>query len=344
MKSNNKTCNFIAAFKYLMLVPAVLAVVAIVIGAIFHFNLDYDFKKVSNFTVKFNTTVTDCEYDLLEDSLDLIVKDNGFKDYRIERVGEGAQNGLIVKVPNVDGDLDSKLADLKVVVEDTLLAETDDIESSVVVSTTELTYSLPRNATRLFWFSMLALACVVVFLIGYKWIRYNLMAGLALATSIALEVATLVSCLVAFRIPVSYNFVIPFVVMLFTTIINATLMNNSIKAGLNNETYNKCTNADRVLLATKSNLKGIVIYMSMLVAAVLGLMFFGNATMIYLGISTIVGLIVSAFVSLLINNSLWAFWYKKDKDRVLSRRIDAEKRRLEAKNNKNKQPDEKIVV
>ena len=59
MKSNNKTCNFIAAFKYLMLVPAVLAVVAIVIGAIFHFNLDYDFKKVSNFTVKFNTTVND---------------------------------------------------------------------------------------------------------------------------------------------------------------------------------------------------------------------------------------------------------------------------------------------
>ena len=344
MKLNNKTCNFVSIFKYLMLIPAVLAVVAIVIGAIFHFNLDYDFKRVSNFTVKFNTTVTDCEYDALEESLENIVRDNDFNDYRIERVGEGAQNGLIVKVPNFDGELDAELSELKVVIEDTLLSETDDIESSVVISTTDLTYSLPRNATRLFWFSMLACACIIVFMIGYKWIRYNLMAGLSLATSIALEVVTLVACLVAFRIPVNYNFVIPFVVMIITTIINATLMNNSIKATLNNDSYNKMTNVDRVLIATKSNLTGIIIYMSMLVAGILGLMFFGNASMIYLGIATIVGLVVSAFVSLLINNSLWSFWYNKDRDRVLTRRLDAEKKRIEAKNNKNKQPDEKIVV
>ena len=344
MKSNNKACNFVSIFKYLMLIPAVLAVVAIVIGAIFHFNLDYDFKKVSNFTVKFNTTVTDCEYDALEQTLEVIVRDNDFNDFRIERVGEGAQNGLIVKVPNIDGELDSKLVDLKIVVEDTLLAETEDIESSVVVSTTDLTYSLPRNATRLFWFSMLAVACIVVFMIGYKWIRYNLMAGLSLATSIILEVATLVACIVAFRIPVNYNFAIPFVVMIFTTIINATLMNNTIKSTLNNDTYNKSTNVDRVLIATKSNLKGIIIYMSILVAGILGIIFFGSASLIYLGIATIVGIMVSAFVSLLINNSLWSFWYNKERDRVLTRRIDAEKKRIEAKNNKNKQNDEKIVV
>lgn len=344
MKSNNKACNFVSIFKYLMLIPAVLAVVAIVIGAIFHFNLDYDFKKVSNFTVKFNTTVTDSEYDALEQTLEVIVRDNDFNDFRIERVGEGAQNGLIVKVPNIDGELDSKLADLKIVVEDTLLAETEDIESSVVVSTTDLTYSLPRNATRLFWFSMLAVACIVVFMIGYKWIRYNLMAGLSLATSIILEVATLVACIVAFRIPVNYNFAIPFVVMIFTTIINATLMNNTIKSTLNNDTYNKSTNVDRVLIATKSNLKGIIIYMSILVAGILGIIFFGSASLIYLGIATIVGIMVSAFVSLLINNSLWSFWYNKERDRVLTRRIDAEKKRIEAKNNKNKQNDEKIVV
>ena len=78
MKSNNKSCNFVSLFKYLMLVPAVLALVAIVIGAILHFNLDYDFQKVSNFTVKFNTTVSEAEYDTLEDNLHSIVKDKGF--------------------------------------------------------------------------------------------------------------------------------------------------------------------------------------------------------------------------------------------------------------------------
>ena len=346
MKSNNKSCNFVSLFKYLMLVPAVLALVAIVIGAIFHFNLDYDFQKVSNFTVKFNTTVTDCEYDALEDSLCSMVKDNGFEDYRIERVGEGAQNGLIVKVPNNDGELDVKLADLKVAIEENLLAETDNVESSVVVSTTELTYSLPRNMTRLFWFSILALACIIVFVIGYKWIRYNLMAGLALATTIALEVAMLVSCLIAFRIPVSYNVVVPFVIMVMTTIVNSMLLHNSIKNNLNNESFNKYTNAQRVMVATKETLKGVSIYMITLLVATIGVMFFGNASFIYLSLAIIVGLVVSAFVSLFVNGSLWSFWYRRDKDKVLTYRLNAEKKRLEAKNNKNKkqQEDEKIVV
>jgi preprotein translocase subunit SecF len=84
--------------------------------------------------------------------------------------------------------------------------------------------------------------------------------------------------------------------------------------------------------------------MSILVAGILGIIFFGSASLIYLGIATIVGIMVSAFVSLLINNSLWSFWYNKERDRVLTRRIDAEKKRIEAKNNKNKQNDEKIVV
>lgn len=344
MKSNNKSCNFVSLFKYLMLIPAVLALVAIVIGAIFHFNLDYDFQKVSNFTVKFNTTVTEEEYDALENSLCSIVKDNGFDDYRIERIGDGAQNGLIVKVPNNDGELDGKLAELKVVVEDTLLSETESVESSVVVSTTDLTYSLPRNISRMFWFAMLALACVVVFVIGYNWIRYNLMAGLSLATSIALEVAMLVSCLIVFRIPVNYNFVLPFVVMVVTTIINSVLMNNSIKNNLNNESYNKYTNSQRVMSATKETYKGIAIYMAMILVAVLGIMFFGGASMIYLGLATIVGLLVSAFVSIMVNGSLWSFWYRRDKDKVLTHRLNVEKKRLEAKNNKNKQQDEKIVV
>ena len=134
MKSNNKDYNVVSLFKYLMLIPAILALVAIVIGAIFNFNLDYDFKKVSNFTVKFNTTVTECEYDCLESTLESIVKDQGFNNFRIERVGKGAQNGLIVKVPNVDGELDEKLNDLKVVIEDTLLDDSENIESSVIVT------------------------------------------------------------------------------------------------------------------------------------------------------------------------------------------------------------------
>ncbi len=341
MKSN-KTFNYVSKFKFLMLVPLVLALVAVVIGAIFNFNLDYDFQKVSNFTVKFNTTVTDAEYDAFETTLEEIVENNDFSDYRIERVGEGAQNGLIVKVPNNEGKLDARLNTLRTNIEDTLLSETEGVESNVVVTTSELTFSQPRNATKLIWFSVLAIVCVVAFVIVYKWIRYNLMSGLTLATSIALEISMLVSVLVLARIPVNYYIMVPFEVMIITTLINSTIMDNSIKNSLSLD--EKMTNEERVLRASKESYKIIAFYMLFVLVAIMGLVFFGNDSLIYLGLAIVAGLFVSAFVSLFISNSLWAFWYNKENDKVLVRRIETEKKRLEAKNNKNKQPDDKIVV
>jgi preprotein translocase subunit SecF len=81
----------------------------------------------------------------------------------------------------------------------------------------------------------------------------------------------------------------------------------------------------------------------MIAVSVLIVMFFGGPSLIYLGLALILGLIVSTFVSLFINTCLWSFWYKKDKDNVLKRRIDAEKRKEEIKAGK-KQPDDKLVV
>ena len=60
----NKAFDYVAKFKYLMLIPIVLVLAAVIIGSIFNLNYDYDYQKVSNFTVKFNTTVTESEYTL----------------------------------------------------------------------------------------------------------------------------------------------------------------------------------------------------------------------------------------------------------------------------------------
>ena len=62
LQQNNK--SYIPLFKYLMIIPIVLIIGAIVIGAIFGFNKDYDFRTISTFNVKFNTTVTNSEYDV----------------------------------------------------------------------------------------------------------------------------------------------------------------------------------------------------------------------------------------------------------------------------------------
>ena len=83
MKSNNKL-NIISRFKYWMLIPIVLLVVSIIFGFVFGLNYDYDFKTVSSFDVKFNTTVTNTEYKELSKQLKTLVKSE-FTDFRIER-------------------------------------------------------------------------------------------------------------------------------------------------------------------------------------------------------------------------------------------------------------------
>lgn len=340
----NRTLNFVDKFKYLLLIPIILVALSIIIGTIFNLNFDYDFQKVSNFSVKFNTTVTDSEYDRLEDNIDDILKENGFKDYRIERTGTGAQNSVLVKIANNDGSLDSKIENVKIVIEDTLLDNTPDITSSVVVTLSDTSYSLPKNVSSMIWFSILAITCIAIFVFFYNWYRYNIIAGATLALSIAIDTVMLLSAMIVFRIPFNYYFVVPFVIMILSTIINSTYINNIVKSTLNEETYAKYTNIQRIELCTSKAFKGITMYSSIIAILVLTVMFFGGPSLIYLGLAIVVGLIVSMFVSLFMNTSLWAMWYKKDKDKSLARRIALEKAREEKKNNKNKQEDEKIVV
>jgi len=190
--------------------------------------------------------------------------------------------------------------------------------------------------------SILAIVCIVLFVFAYNWIRYNLVSGCSLALSIAIEIVMLLSAMIAFRIPFNNYFVLPFVIMILTTIINATIMNNYIKPTLSNEQYNKYTNSDRVEEVTSKTWKTIGTYSIMLVTSILAVMFFGGPSLIYLGLAIIVGLIISSFVSLFVNTSLWSFWYKKEKDNVLKRRLEAEKHRAEVK--AGKKADDKIVV
>ena len=338
----NKSFDYVSKFKYLMLFPIFVVLLSIVLGAIFNFNFDYDFRKISNFTVKFNTTVTEKEYDILENKIASILDDHDFDEYRLERIGSGAKNGIFVKIANDNDELDSKIADVKDFIEENLLTDIKDVESSVVISTSDVGFSLPKNVSNLIWMSLLSALCIIVFVFFYTWIRYNLVAGCSIAATLAMEVVTLTSALVVFRIPLNTYFVVSFLTMLLSSIIYITLINNFIKTTLVNDLYAKSTNSDRVREATAKYMIPTIVATSIIVVCLLGVIFFGGPSLIYLGLTIIVGMILSALYSLFIYTSLWSFIYKREKDNVLKRRIEAEKTREEIK--AGKKPDDKIVV
>ena len=69
MKLSKEKCGIINNFKYFMLIPIVLLVISLIFGFVFGLNYDYDFRNVSTFDVKFNTTVSDSEYKELNKQL-----------------------------------------------------------------------------------------------------------------------------------------------------------------------------------------------------------------------------------------------------------------------------------
>lgn len=342
MRQNNKDrMNFVTSFKYWIILPIVIAVVAIVLGAIFGLNLDYDFRNVDTFNVKFNTTITTAEYEVFEDEIAEIIEKNDVCDYRLERIGEGAENGILVKIASSE---DIAIDDIKTEIEDSLETSAGDkITSAVIISITDTVINLPRNVLSITLYTLLAVGLIMLAMFIYTWIRYNLVAGYSSVLAILFEIAMLFGMQVVTRIPFNTNFLIAYVVMIISTAVLITIINNHIKATLNDEKYAKSSNAERVILAVKANYKGVVIASASAIVALMIVGFMGSVSTLYTTLSIILGLVISILTTLFFFTTIWSLGYKKDKDKMLKRRIELEKKRLEEKDKKNK-TDEKIVV
>lgn len=338
MKSN-KNLNIISKFKYYMLIPIILLIVAVVFGCVFGLNYDYDFRNISTFDVKFNTTVTTNEYKELQKQLDALA-DTKFDDYRIERFGEGAQNGLIVKI--ADENINNKTIDeLKETIESSLLINCgDNIESNIVVTTSDTATILPKNISDLVIYSVLAVLCIMLFVCIYYAIRYNFVASISFVLTILFEIAMLTIVMIVARVPFNYYFVVSYFVMIMASVFISTYINNNIKSNLNNEKYEKYSNSDRVYDAFKRTFKPVIIFTALMTLSVFAVMFFGNLTLLYIVLSILCGYLVMLFGTYMFEFSLWSFWYKRDKDLRLKRRLELEEKILQ---NANK-PDDKIVV
>lgn len=330
MKSNN--LNLTNKFKFTILIPAVLLLVAIVIGSIFGFNFDYDFKNIQSFNVKFNTTVTEAEYDVLEDRVFELVNFE-CENFRLERIGEGAQNGVVVKV--ADSDID--LTNVKESIEENLLAGLD-IESNVVVRTEKTFNDSSTNYLNTIWWAIGAYAFIMIFTFVYVFIRYNLAAAISMICSQTIGILTIGSLLVVTRLPINQFTILSFFVMLLLTTYPSLYINNCIKETLNNDKFSKFNNDERMTFAINKTFKTLLIVFSFLIVAILAVMFIGNLSLIYLCTSFIMATLVSFAMVIIYNTTIWALIYNKEKDTILRKRIEKEKNKSQEKS------EDKILV
>jgi len=229
MKTNSSKFNFITSFKYFMIIPVVMALAAMIIGLIIGFNFDYDYRNVSTFTVKFNTTVSEEEYKVFEDEITKIVVRYDLEDHRIERIGQDAQNGVIVRIVNTDNALDSKIDELKTEIEDNLYTNVQSkVDRSVYISTTDILTNTAKDSSKMIWYTVLAVGCIMVLAFLYNIIRYNIMAGVSVILNILLASAMLTSANVIFRIPLNTAFVLAYAIATMVCVVLSIFVNNGL--------------------------------------------------------------------------------------------------------------------
>ena len=126
--------------------------------------------------------------------------------------------------------------------------------------------------------------------------------------------------------------------MIISTIFISAYINNHIKQSLNDEKYNKYSNSQRIYDSLRKALTPTILFEALISLCLFAVMFFGSLSLIYTIISILIANLITLFATLIFNNSIWSFWYKKEHDASLRRRIESEKKKLENKN------DDKIVV
>ena len=342
MKTNNSKFSFISYFKYLMIVPVVMALAAMIIGLIAGFNYDYDYKNVSTFTVKFNTTVTEAEYDLFEEEITKVVVRYDLDDHRISRIGTDAQNGVLVEIVNTDNEHTASIDDLKTELEENLYTALESkLDRSIYVSTTETITNIPASSCNTIWWALLAVGCILVVAFLYTLIRHNLMAATSVVLSILLALAMLTSANVIFRVPLNTGFPIAYAVATLLCVIISIVINNGLKPTINDDQYSKFSNEERVYSVVNCRfIAMILVCLAFIIIPLVIIAAFSTLSTLYVIISVIIGMAAAVFTSMFFAPTIWSFWYNREKDKMLKRRKEREQKKLE---NKDK-TDEKIVV
>lgn len=342
MKTNNSKFNFVSIFKYIMIVPIVMVLASIIIGAICGFNLDYDYKNVSTFTVKFNTTLSEKEYSVFEDKVEDVLIRYDFDSTRLERIGEDAENALLVKIVNEDNKLDDVITELKEELEESLYSSVENkLDRSIYISTSDTITNVPTNSSKIIWYSVLSIGCILVLAFLYMLIRYNLMAGVSVVLAVLLDVAMLIAGNIIFRIPQNTGFMLAYMVSTLLVVFISIVIQNSLKRTINDDAFAKYSNEERVYHVV--NLKFMIktlIYLAFIALPLVILAIFSSISMLFTILSVLLGMIIALFVSMIFAPSIWSFWYKRDQDIMLKRRKIREQKKLENKDKNN----EKILV
>ena len=338
--------KFVERAKYFALLPVCLLLIASIFILCFGFNLSFDLREQTTFTVSFNTTLSDIEYDKYEEKISDVLENKDLNDYKFERLNEGTSNKLLVKFLNNDlaeNEISEKFNAISSEIEKIVINE----DATLEISDSALEVG---NITKYISNLALFLAIAIVILFVYMWIRFDLLTSISGVIMLLANIAILTSVYAICRLPLDTNVTYNYLFVTVLSLIFFTYMSDRKRQDLTLDETKNLPNSEIVYSTLKNSLPSMLTIVEPLLLTTLVmfivLICFGSSigfTMLGFFICTIIAL----YTSIVIANSFWSLVYNRKNDKRLQARIDRIKKKEQAKElekNQTEEEKEKIIV
>ena len=335
-----KDFNLVKNFKFTVLIPVVILLVAIIIFACIGFNLGIDFTGGTILKVKFGTDISNTEYNNYRSSIENILKTNGINNFTMQKEGSTTEASVSVKFQDVKGKSEAQMNSLVETVK-TQIEEQLNPNNAIPSFNVEDNQRIGASASSsLLTNALLAVSIAIVLMLIYIAIRFEFASGIAAIIALLHDVLLMCAFVIICRIQINSSFIAALITIIGYSINNTIVIFDRVRENLRRESLQSKTNAEIVDISVKDTLTRTIYTALTTIVSVLLLAIIGVSSIREFLFPIIFGLFAGTFSSIFISGPIWSYIYKKDKDKRLKKKLEQEKNK-----DKNKAiPEDKIVV
>ena len=333
-KQNKTLSKFVDYKRFTFVIPIILLALALLVFAIWGVNKGVDYQDSYTYNIFFNTSVTSAEYK----NYTKIVKDtireesNGDFTVVVSKINEDITAGCKVNVINKSNLSDASFEEKLNSINESIKTQLDAQNTTRTVRISDLQFQKAESYSKPLVMGLVSLLVVMAVMFAYFWIRFELKMALGSLIIAPYSAVSVLSLLVLFRIPFTYNFMLP---VAFATIL-AYIFYLMIFANIRTKLLekNNLTNAGMVYDSIANNKTAFIVFVAGLAGVLVLLMLVLNITYITLLISLLFAMICAIYSGVVLATTMWCEIYKKENDNRLKSRLELMAKREE----KEKQP------
>lgn len=332
-----KDFNIAKNFKFTILAPLVILIVAIIMFACLGFNLGLDFTGGTILKVNFGTDISTEEYNTHKATLEKILKDNAISKYTLQKEGSSTEASVSVKFQDVSGKSEAQMNALVELVK-TQISEQINPNNSISNFSVEDGQRIGASASlSLLTNALLAVSIAIALMLVYIAIRFEFASGIAAIVALLHDVILMCAFVVICRIQINSSFIAALITIIGYSINNTIVIFDRVRENLHRESLQAKTNAELVDLSVKETLTRTFYTSLTTIISVLLLAIIGVSAIKEFLLPILFGLIAGTYSSLFISGPIWSYIYKKDKDKRLRKKLEQAKKKEQI-------PEDKIVV